>query len=204
MNIKSKLYYFFVFSTAFVFFTPIGTLSHEYGHIIAAKILGYNSILHYGSMDIIGNEKSAFDSFMITLGGPLQTVLTGTIGFIGLILVKKKESKYYFPVYYWGLIFISLFWLRQVFIVVVSVIKQIVKPNGFYFGGDEGEISRVLNLPNGTISIVLSILGMMIATYVIFRIVPKKIRYIFIESALVGGVFGFILWMYIIGPKVLP
>ena len=34
----------------FIFFTVIGTLSHEYGHIAVAKYFGYETELHYGSM----------------------------------------------------------------------------------------------------------------------------------------------------------
>ncbi len=32
-------------------FTVVGTLSHEYGHIVVAKYLGYETKLHYGSMN---------------------------------------------------------------------------------------------------------------------------------------------------------
>ena len=35
----------------FIFFTVIGTLSHEYGHIAVAKYFGYETELHYGSME---------------------------------------------------------------------------------------------------------------------------------------------------------
>lgn len=35
----------------FILFTIIGTLSHELGHIVPAKILGYQTTLHYGSME---------------------------------------------------------------------------------------------------------------------------------------------------------
>ena len=35
---------------AFIFFTVIGTLTHEFGHIAVAKYFGYETELHYGSM----------------------------------------------------------------------------------------------------------------------------------------------------------
>lgn len=36
---------------AFILFTIIGTLSHEYGHIVVAKYFGYETKLNYGSMN---------------------------------------------------------------------------------------------------------------------------------------------------------
>ena len=35
---------------AFIFFTVIGTLTHEFGHMTVAKYFGYETELHYGSM----------------------------------------------------------------------------------------------------------------------------------------------------------
>lgn len=36
---------------AFILFTIIGTQTHEFGHIFVAKFLGYETNLHYGSMN---------------------------------------------------------------------------------------------------------------------------------------------------------
>ncbi len=41
---------FFIFTITFMLFAVIGTLTHEYGHILAAKSFGYKTYLHYGSM----------------------------------------------------------------------------------------------------------------------------------------------------------
>lgn len=35
----------------FILFTIVGTLTHEFGHIVVAKYLGYNTYLNYGSMN---------------------------------------------------------------------------------------------------------------------------------------------------------
>ncbi len=40
-----------IFSFSFVLFTIIGTISHEYGHIVVAKSLGYKTTLHFASME---------------------------------------------------------------------------------------------------------------------------------------------------------
>lgn len=98
----------------------------------------------------------------------------------------------------------ALFWLREVFNPLTAIIGEIIKPNGSYFGGDEKYISEVLNLPIGTTSITLGIIGTLIATFVVFKIVPNKLRLTFMLSGFLGGISGYYLWMKIIGPIVLP
>ncbi len=94
--------------------------------------------------------------------------------------------------------------MREVFNLVTSVGSELISPNGTWFGGDELRISQGLNLWNGTVPIVLAIIGFVISIYAIFKILPEKIRLTFILSGLIGGISGFILWMNIIGPRILP
>ena len=101
-------------------------------------------------------------------------------------------------------IFLSLFWLREVSNLVISIGSGIYFQNGKYFGGDEAHISKFLNLPEGLIPISFGLLGLIISCYIIFKIVPIQKRFTFILSGLIGGISGFIFWMRIIGPIVLP
>lgn len=80
----------------------------------------------------------------------------------------------------------------------------IIVGNGGYFSGDEARISTMLELPVGTFSIILGILGLIVSFYIIFRIVPFNKRLAFISGGLIGGISGFILWMNLLGPKILP
>lgn len=246
INIKSLL----ILIIGFISFTVIGTISHEYGHIIVAKSFDYETKLHYGSMnyypkgyledkDVIAvksltkdfvsidydlwpkdvKEKteefnkilkkrywndSSNKGLLVTIGGPLQTMLTGTLGLLILLWRRDFISKNGMKPLDWLAIFLSLFWLREVFNLVTSIGGELISPNGNWFGGDELHISQGLNLWNGTIPIVLATIGFTISLYVIFRILPKKIRLTFILSGFIGGITGFILWMNIIGPKILP
>jgi hypothetical protein len=149
------------------------------------------------------NEKSNNDLF-ITIGGTLQTTSTGTIGLLFLIWRRKIICKKGMRTLDWLVVFLSLFWLREVFNLVTSIGGELISPNGTWFGGDELYISRDLNLWSGTIPIILATIGTVIAIYVVFKIIPKKIRLTFILSGFVGAIMGFILWMHIIGPKILP
>jgi hypothetical protein len=246
MNIKS----FLILTIGFILFTVIGTISHEYGHIIVAKSFGYETTLHYGSMnylpkgyledeDVIAvrdftkdyanieydswpnsikekveeynnilqkrywSEKSN-RGLLVSIGGPLQTTLTGTIGLLILIWRRKSIYKNGLKALDWLAIFLSLFWLREIFNPITSIGGELISPNGTWFGGDELHISQSLNLWSGTIPLILATIGTVIAIYVVFRIIPKKIRLTFILSGCIGGIAGFILWMNIIGPKILP
>jgi len=198
----------------FILMVPIGTISHEYGHIIVAKCLGYNTELHYGNMNLVrgkGNhskdsriEKTNHHSFLITLGGPIQTILTGSIGFF-LILYRKQRGKHLkLDPLGWSLIFLSLFWLRQVFNLIISFISEIINPDGSYFGGDEAWISEYLGLDRGVIPISLGLIGSVIFLFIFFKILPIKTRIPFISTCVVGCLLGYYLWMYLLGPKILP
>ncbi|WP_417602384.1 hypothetical protein [Owenweeksia hongkongensis] len=226
------------FIVAFITFTVIGTLSHEYGHIAAAKFLGYETTLHYGSMNydragsvngkrlqeirssfqyeiennlpfsykIEYNEliaKNRSDRLWIRIGGPLQTMLTGTIGFIILLYRKQKIHTSGMTLFDWIAVLLALFWLRQVFNLCIGLVKGLLGRVSF-FGGDEAHISYWLNLPVGTFSIVTGVVGLGICSYTIFRIIPRSHHFNFILGGLLGGIIGFILWMKIVGSLILP
>lgn len=143
-------------------------------------------------------------ALLITMGGPVQTLLTGIAGLLILIGIRTYRRKEDFRWFDWLAVFSSLFWLREVFNVVMSVSKEMVSPNGSYFGGDEKKISGMLGLWTGTMPLLLGLIGLAVSLYVVFKVVPRRLQLTFIASGLVGGTCGFILWMYVVGPMVLP
>ena len=237
MKFSLDIKYFSILTLGFILFTAIGTITHEYGHIMVARSLGYETTLHYGSMNfqnpdlnerlhVIYNEnKSAIenslpfddkaeyengiqrlrsDGILVNIGGPLQTTLTGTIGFLILLFRKKKIRKSGLNLIDWLAVFLSLFWLRQVFNVVVSVGEEMIYPNGSYFDGDERYISYTLDLWPGTISTLLCLIGLAVVLFVVFKVIPRELRLTFIISGLIGGISGFVIWMNVLGPQLLP
>lgn len=233
IDIKALL----ILTTTFVIFTAVGTVSHEYGHILVAEFLGYETTLFYDSMtyyneelvekrekiyseyknEIEGNtdfekkeeyrrltKKLISNGFWITLGGPIQTIFTGLIGLIVLILRKNRYKEFGLKWIDWLAVFLSLFWLREVFNLAMSIAFELISPDGSFFSGDEVYISRGLGLWEGTIPLLLGALGILVSAYVIFRIIPHQIRLTFLVSGLLGGGLGFVLWMDILGPILLP
>ncbi len=233
IDIKALL----ILTTTFVIFTAVGTVSHEYGHILVAEYLGYETTLFYDSMtyyneelvkkrekiyseyknEIEGNtdfekkdeyrrltKKLISNGFWITLGGPIQTIFTGLIGLFVLILRKNQYKEFGLKWIDWLAVFLSLFWLREVFNLAISLVFELISPDGSFFSGDEVYISRGLGLWEGTIPLLLGTLGILVSAYVIFRITPPQIRLTFLVSGLLGGGLGFVLWMDVLGPILLP
>lgn len=207
---KVQIRAFLFFVLAFMICAVVGTVSHEYGHIVVAELLGYETELHYGSMDYVSDRETSFfekaehDGFAITLGGPVQTMLTGSIGLMILFFRKEAIKVSGLGMYDWVGVFLSLFWLREVFNGAVGIGLGLLSGSGIYFGGDEAEISAALGLSQGALPLILGLAGLTISLYVIFRVVPSQMRNAFIGAGFIGATGGFILWMFIVGPVVLP
>ena len=194
-------------SFAFILMTVIGTLTHEYGHYISAKILGFNSRINYG-MTILennpNNSMSRKESFIFTLGGPIQTMLTGSLGVILLYSYRKSFDQIErLSLLQWTFIFTSLFWLRQVSNMFTWVLFYFV--NGkFGRRGDEIKIARYLELPKWSILSTTALIGAFVLWKVVFKFIPEKVRFTFIISGIFGGVLGYILWLRLFGQILMP
>jgi len=223
-----------VFSIVFILVTVIGTLSHELGHIAVARALGYHTTVHYASMNSYSSkmmklmddrinfpdvpeltnnaawEKASFKPerhrLWITMGGPIQTMLTGMLGLFILQKRRKKRRSRPFKFIDWLAVFLALFWLREVFNLGATLVYGYLKnkPDYFVGNGDEIKISDALGLPSYMIPVICGAIGLIICAIVVFKYVPKKDRPTFILSGAVGGGLGFYLWMDLVGPMLLP
>ncbi len=136
--------------------------------------------------------------------GPVQTMLTGTLGFILLLVYRKNFfTSQKLNIKQWLLVFFSLFWLREVFNTALAICLLIItKENEFY--GDEFILSQLFLLPNFTLPIITAIIGIIICLIVVFKFIPSSQRKIFISAGFVGGISGYILWRHILGPWLMP
>jgi hypothetical protein len=137
-------------------------------------------------------------NFYITLGGPAQTILTC---FLGLFLLAYRSNirQENFKVIDWIAVFLSLFILREVFNTVMAGFSFMTQGIS-NFHGDEFGISIYLGFSQWTIPILTAFLGVIIASFVIFMIVPKQYRFTFILAGFVGSITGFMLWFDFLGP----
>ncbi len=140
---------------------------------------------------------------LILLGGVAQTITFGLVAFILLlyrIIIIKKNS---FTSFDWMLSFISLFWIKEPANLILSIIKGIKLKNNIYFYGDYAKIAKLLELHEGALLVPLTIIAIFISL-IILKIIPNKRKKEFIIGALIGCPIGLILWMFIIGPIILP
>lgn len=202
-----KLSLFLILS--FILFTAIGTVSHEMGHWIVAEVIGIDAKVNYYSTSFIGqsNDRTRLlkmEDLAIYIGGPLQTMLVGSFGFLCLwknrFLLYKKEKLDFKD---WFFVFLSLFWLRELANFVMWMISYY---NKGYFANrmDEVRIAIKLGLPQGSIIGVLAFLSLIISLIVIFKFIPVSQRFSFIISGFVGGVLGYLLWLEWFGKYILP
>jgi len=238
MAIKILFKPLIVFSLIFMAFTVIGTISHELGHIVIAKYLGYKTSLHYGSMSHFGSplddklneiyekveDKVAFEAdgdypekeefkkylhkrdyqfFLIAIGGPLQTCLTGIIGLL-VLFFRKAHLKKHLSKMDWLAVFLALFWLREVFNMGHGVVAALLYGPDQLFGGDELNMALFKGWAPGAFAIPLAIIGLLVGLYVSFRVVPKSLRLTFILAGFTGSAIGFVGWFFGLGPLLLP
>ncbi len=149
-------------------------------------------------------KKSSYKHFYCTLWGPLQTMITGSIGFLFILFYRKRFlNKVTLNKTQWLFIFLSLFWLREVFnTTIAGILFLLNKQKEFY--GDEFNLCKHLNLPLFSIPIITATIGFIICSIVTFKFVPQAERKTFIAAGFIGASIGYIFWMYFLGPLILP
>ncbi len=206
-----------LFFLGFISFTIIGTLSHEAGHFAVGKLYFENPELHYGYVSygedwkdgykIAENEPYSEETLtelnkrylLLTLAGPLQTVLTGSIGLFILLLRRKKV----FGWKNWVAVFLAYFWAREVYMFLFLGYDLLISGT-MPTAGDEVRIAGYLNLHPFSIAAILGTIGTVLLIYVTFKIIPIEHRLTFIISGLLGSIVGFVFWLGFAGPYLMP
>jgi len=201
----NKLVIGLIFSFIAVVIT--GTLSHELGHFTVAKYLGYNARMNYGATfwdSSVPGILPPSHIIAVTLGGPVQTMLTGTLGVMLLFIFRRSFFRSdNLSSGQWIIIFISLFWLRQTVNFCIWIGGYIIN-GSFYSDSDEVNIARYFKVPDWTIITVTAAIGVIILAVVTFRFVPNGQRLIFLLSGLIGGILGYLFWLVYFGRYIMP
>ena len=143
------------------------------------------------------------DNFWIILGGPLQTMMTGTLALILLLVYRNnfvKNDKVH--IVGWILIFLTLFWLRQVINLFMALMTYLIKGQPS-LRGDEMRLANHLDINIWSIQILTGISGLFILVPVI-NLLPKKMVLTFLISGLAGGILGYYLWLVKFGQYIIP
>lgn len=185
---------------SFVLVVPIGTLSHEMGHVFAAEILGYDTEIYYASMDHHGTGSYFFsptkDDFLISLFGPLQSIV---VSFIGLYFIRKgrvrKIGGNALSMKTLLLLLLALFAGREIFICL----QMILLPANS-ITTDESKIADFLKLDPNLLSVIILTVAILICSYAVIKCVERKFWLRFVLLGALGSFIGFYLWMEVFGP----
>lgn len=148
------------------------------------------------------SKKLKAESSLVTLGGPLQTMVTGTLGFL-MIWFNRKSIKARLTFLQWTFIFLAFFWSRQIFNFLTWSINYLLdgKPS---MRSDEPRISYGFHWPIWSFGLITAIIAAILVGYITFFLIPKQQRFTFITAGIIGCCIGFILWMGVLGPAILP
>lgn len=141
---------------------------------------------------LLTHDQIRRNGFFITLGGPLQTMLTGTIGFILLLIYRNSfKNAAYLKIGQWTIIFTTLFWLRQPVNLFSWIIRYLIRGN-FSHGGDEIGLAYYLHLPSLSVIGITGAIGIGILSLILFKFVPVSQRFTFLIAGLIGGGLGLV------------
>ncbi len=193
----------------------VGTLAHECGHAIVGEMLGFKTRLSYAftycenCYDIYNATKGTaafrlyeYKQSLFIWGGPLQTILTALAGTIGLLVVRRKQEIDAYNTKHLLLLALSFFISRNVFNEVLFWAKYFTTKEMPY-RCDECKLLNYYNA-NPLVGHLLILVAASAVLWWITFVLLKKHRLQFIIWGGLGSLSGGVLWLYVIGPRLLP
>ncbi|QEE51245.1 hypothetical protein FUA48_17250 [Flavobacterium alkalisoli] len=147
-------------------------------------------------------ERDKKENLLVVLGGPLQTMLTGTIGFL-LLWFNRKKIGNKLTLVQWVLVFLTFFLSRQVYNFLSGILFLIIKGKWGH-GDDETRISQLFDLPVWFVGLATALIAAVFLAITVFKLIPKQQRLTFITAGIIGSGFGVLIWLKYFGPVILP
>ena len=196
----NKLKVGLLFFAFMVIVLPLGTMQHEFGHIVAAEIADIPVTLSYYCV----HEPEDLDDrglFLLGLGGPLATWCVALVGFVVLLIGRRKHWWHTDQAPSPG----------QIMLTCMAMFCARSLMDGFFFirtsfeggAGDERLIFDYLGIPLVPV-VFLEIIVAGIIAVLAFRYISKGYRIHSVFGYVSGLFVGLYLWMGVIGPIVLP
>ncbi|MCF0054356.1 site-2 protease family protein [Dyadobacter sp. CY356] len=148
-------------------------------------------------------ERIKNETFLITLSGPLLTIIIGTLGSVILFFNRKSFDQHQLSPKHWVLLFIAFFWLRQPANYVLDLLSTISRGR-YPYGNDETVLARYLGFDIWSISFILAVAGLAVVYFIYRKFIPDENKTTFLLAGLIGGLGGYMLWLFILGPAFMP
>lgn len=193
----------------------VGTLAHECGHALVGEMVGFKTSVHYQYTNCenclekfnAANNSALMHEFkrnrvLFTWGGPLQTILTGFTGIIGLLVVHRKQQIDAYNIKHLLLLTLSFFISRNVFNEVFFWSKYLTTKE-LPYRCDECKLLEHYHVNPVTGHTLILLVSSAILCWVTF-VLLKKHRLQFIIWGGTGSLSGGLLWLYVIGKYIMP
>ncbi len=174
---------------------PLAIITHETGHFLTAKALGYTNVqFHYASINrgLTPHEvERPHDRGLISVAGPLVTLIMA----LGCCLYVAQKGKHGF--------FMTLGIstpLRNLASIVALVFVLIGKDVS---GNDEVKVASFFNL-HPVIPLLVSGAVLVFTWIYLIRLMQKKYGRLELAGSLAGIVLGNLIWLTILGPAIVP
>jgi hypothetical protein len=148
-------------------------------------------------------ERYHLQSVWTMAGGPIQTMLTGTIGLLLLLFATEKKDPDTLTWKAWVFVFLSLFWLRQTTNAMVGFGTWLATGKTS-MRSDEINIAKSLDWHPHILEWLTAAIGLGVLAYIVLNVIPLPQRILFLASGLAGGITGYLFWLVYVGPIVMP
>lgn len=131
-----------------------GILSHEFGHWISAKLLGFKSVIrgNYNVVDWSTSDREISESsFIITAGGIISTFLLSLLGCIGYVRLRALKMMHPIKIF---VLMHALFCLRFILLFAQQLYYKFFN---FECIDDETKISKHLHLNELSLTSMLAV-----------------------------------------------
>lgn len=188
----------------FVPAAALGTVGHELGHWLVARLQGCAPELHYAFTSVdCPAELAMADRMWGIAAGPVGTMLSGTLGMVGLARWRRGVDRLDLAGVGWSVL--ALFWSRAVFNFAVHVgalAGGLAAPERLA-RGDEARLSLFIGGPVWSVGGACAVVALGACAWTIWRI-PSPDRLSWFTGVVVGALLGYALWMAQIGPIMMP
>ena len=209
----------------------LGTLSHEFGHYVMAKHLGYESSFNYAHTIYVDKDNTEFVKYSYRkyqnyinneLSFPnsdkfyflknkyfrdgflitLNGVLTTLIlGITGLIIAIYADKRNYKNFTYLGTFF-CLFILRQPCNFFMGLLNNLVLNKPNH--SDEIRLANILQIPSLSLEFITSLLAIVVYKRLLNLNAFKNDKLNLTFHIFLGGIIGYYFWLYKYGPVLIP